>query len=915
MTTPEEQARQDIDELLTRAGWTLQDFNRMNISVPGGIAVREFQLGKEAADYLLIIDEKAVGIIEAKPKGYTLSGVDFQSEKYIQAIPEHMIDPVNTPCFLYESTGVETFFRDLRDPVSRSRRVFAFHQPDTMKEWLRHEKSLRGRLCDLPPLDQGNLWDAQYEAIQNLEKSFKQGKQKALIQMATGSGKTFMAVTACYRLIKHCDAKRILFLVDRTNLGIQAETEFKQYPCPGSNRKFTELYNIQRLQSNVVDPVNKVVISTIQRLYSMLKNQELEDEDEKGSLFERDEDGEPLEVQYNSSHPISEFDFIIVDECHRSIYQKWKQVLDYYDAFIVGLTATPSIHTLGYFEQNLVMEYGHERAVADQVNVGYDVYRIQTRITEQGSVIPAEQFVDKRDRETREIRWKQLDNPVEYTASQLDRDVVSLDQIRTVVRAFKESIPAVFPDREVLPKTVVFAKDDSHADDIVQQIRKTFNKPNDFCRKITYRSSGDPDDLIREFRNQFNPRIVVSVDMISTGTDIKPVECLLFMRDVKSRTYFDQMKGRGTRVISPTELEQVNTEGVRKTRFVLIDAVGVTESLKTDTRSLERKPSVSFDKLLRDVSQGKRDVDTLQTLLNRLTRLIHKLDEEEKRELAEIAGKPLREINNDLLDAIDPDVILETAQEKYEVESPDQEMIKTVRDNLARTATTPFMSPDFREALKRIKKKSEQIIDHVSQDEVIYFGYDEQAKENAEKVVTSFKQFIKENQDQITALEMILSRPYNQRELTYESIRELAEAIEEPDVNLNAEQVWQAYKRLDASRVKDRSPEKQLTDIISLIRYSVEELEALEPYREIVDENFNEWLFQQEQQGQVYTEEQMKWLKMIKNHIATSLNIELTDLENVPFNKHGGPYKAINIFGDRQQFQSILQQLNTELNK
>jgi type I restriction enzyme R subunit len=351
-----------------------------------------------------------------------------------------------------------------------------------------------------------------------------------------------------------------------------------------------------------------------------------------------------------------------VDECHRSIYQKWKQVLDYYDAFIIGLTATPSLHTIGFFERNLVMEYGHERAVADGVNVGYDVYRIQTRITHEGSSIPAKQYVDKRDRETRDRRWEQLDEPVEYTASELDRDVVSVDQIRTIIESFKDSLPVIFPDRGIVPKTVVFAKDDSHADDIVLMIREVFNKPNEFCRKITYRSSGDPDDLIRQFRNQYNPRIVVSVDMISTGTDIKPVECLLFMRDVKSRTYFDQMKGRGTRVISSTDLLQVTPDAEKKTRFVLIDAVGVTESLKTDTRSLERKPSISFEKLLEQVSKGKRDTDTLQTMVNRLSRLFQKLGGEDRNELAEAAGKSLRGITNDLLDAIDPDVILEKAQ-------------------------------------------------------------------------------------------------------------------------------------------------------------------------------------------------------------------------------------------------------------
>lgn len=911
---PEDEARRIIDDLLEKAGWTLQNYEELDISVSGGIAVREFQLGREAADYLLMLNGKAMGIIEAKPKGHSLTGVEFQSEKYIRAIPEYMIDPMNMPCFLYESTGIETFFRDLRDPISRSRPVFAFHRPETMLEWLSHDRSLRARLRELPELEKGKLWDAQYRAINNLEKSFYDGKQKALIQMATGSGKTFMAVTSCYRLIKYAKAKRILFLVDRRNLGTQAKTEFDQFTCPGDGRKFTELYNVQHLQSNVIDDVSKVVISTIQRVYSMLKDVELEEEEEERSLFEEEGEEAPKEVTYNPEIPMSKFDFIIIDECHRSIYNKWKQVLDYFDSFLIGLTATPALHTFGFFDGNLVMEYGHERAVADDVNVGYDVYRIQTKITEEGSELEAGQWVDKRDKLTREKRWEQLDEPVEYTSDQLDRDVVALDQIRTVIEGFKNSWKKIFKDRKHVPKTIIFAKDDSHADDIVRVVRKVFNKGNEFCRKITYKSIGDPKKLIRQFRNMYYPRIVVSVDMISTGTDIRPVECLLFMRDVKSRVYFDQMKGRGTRVITPTELEAVTPDAQRKTRFVLIDAVGVTESVKTDTRPLDRKPSVSFEKIVEQVSRGKRDIDTLQTLGTRLARLNRKIDPEDREKLEEVAGKDMKTIIHDLFDAVDPDIIQEKAKEKFNVEEPSKKQLKTVRTQLAKESSMVFTDPDFRKTLQQVKKKREQIIDHISPDEVIYFGYDQQAKEKAEKIVESFEQFIEENKDKILALQLIYSRKYSQRHITFDKIRELAEAIKEPEYNLNTEQIWQAYQRLEESKVKNRSPEKQLTDIISLIRYTLNQTDTLRPYHEIVDEKFNEWLFQQEKSGKTFTEEQIKWLEMIKDHIAASLTIELTDLENVPFNQHGGLYKAIQIFG-KNEFKEIMYELNTELNK
>ena len=444
---------------------------------------------------------------------------------------------------------------------------------------------------------------------QNLEVSLADARPRALMQMATGSGKTFMAVSLIYRLIKFANARRVLFLVDRNNLGRQTHTEFQQYLTPDDGRKFTELYNVQRLTSNTFDPVNRVCITTIQRLYSMLRGEpELDPELEEHSLFDLPALPEkPKDVAYNPQIPIETFDFIITDECHRSIYNLWRQVLEYFDAFIIGLTATPSKQTLGYFNQNLVMEYSHERAVADGVNVGYEVYRIKTDITERGSRVESGYYIDKRDKLTRKLRWEQLNDDLEYAAAQLDRDVVAKDQIRTVIRTFKEKLfTEIFPGRTEVPKTLIFAKDDSHAEDIVHIIREEFGKGNEFCKKITYKVTGEkPEDLIASFRNSYHPRIAVTVDMISTGTDIKPIECLLFMRDIRSPVYFEQMKGRGTRTISATDLKAVTPDGQHKTHFVIVDAVGVCESDKTDSRPLERKKSVPFDKLLISVGPGE----------------------------------------------------------------------------------------------------------------------------------------------------------------------------------------------------------------------------------------------------------------------------------------------------------------------
>ena len=297
-----------------------------------------------------------------------------------------------------------------------------------------------------------------------------------------------------------------------------------------------------------------------------------------------------------------------MDECHRSIYNLWRQVLDYFDSFLIGLTATPTKQTIGFFNNNLVMEYGHEQAVADGVNVGFDVYRIRTRITEQGATLEGEpgRFIPHRDRRTRSKRYAELDDDLNYAPNQLDRDVVAEDQIRLVVRTFKQRLfTEIFPGRTEVPKTLVFAKDDSHAEDITRILREEFGKGNDFAQKITYRTTGKkPEDLLAEFRNSYNPRIAVTVDMIATGTDVKPLECLLFMRNVKSAAYFEQMKGRGVRVIDLDALRSVTPDAEAKTHFVIVDAIGVSEQDKTATKPLDRQPSVPLDKIMGLVAAG-----------------------------------------------------------------------------------------------------------------------------------------------------------------------------------------------------------------------------------------------------------------------------------------------------------------------
>jgi type I restriction enzyme R subunit len=917
--TPEQEARQKIDEQLVQCGWQVQDYRQMNISAGLGVAVREFPLSTGDVDYMLYADAKAIGVIEAKPEGHTLTGVEIQSGKYsdglLAGLPHYHL-PLP---FAYESTGVETRFTNGLDPDARSRDVFTFHRPEELIRLAMLDSQLRANLRNMPELITTGLWKVQTEAIENLEVSLADNRPKAVIQMATGSGKTFTACTESYRLIKFGKAKRILFLVDRNTLGKQALNEFQQYISPYNNYKFTEEYTVQRLQRNAIDPAAKVCITTIQRLYSILKGEAaFEEENEETSLFEAATSlaKEPLPVVYNPQIPPETFDFIVIDECHRSIYNVWRQVLEYFDASLIGLTATPTAQTVGFFNNNLVQDYSHEKAVVDGVNVGYDVYRIETSVTKNGALLTKEpgQFIPHRDRRTRKKKLKELDNDLLYLANDLDRDVVAVDQIGLVVRTFRDRLfTEIFPGRTEVPKTLVFAKTDSHADDIVKILREEFGRGNDFCQKITCKTTGKkPDDLLNEFRNSYNPRIAVTVDMIATGTDVKPLECLLFMRNINSASYFEQMKGRGCRIIKSDDLQSVTPDAKQKTHFVIVDAVGVCESDKTPSKPLDRKPSVSLEKILNLVAAGAVSDDICSTLAARLTRLDRQIDDIDRDRIAkQAAGQDLSALSGQLLKAIDPDANTERASEQFSL-PPDQEPTEQQLDQLEQqamqVALKPFHNPNLRKAILDAKD-SLQVIDEVTRDQLLSAGHSKAAKEKAQTVLANFRQFIEEHKDEIEALQILYSRPHRFG-LRYGQVKELAEAIKRPPVAAPLERLWQAYEAVEPEKVKGHGG-RQLVDVVALVRHALDPNLPLVPVGTTVEERYQQWLAKQAQAEVVFTADQRKWLDAIKNHIASSLHIEQDSFDELPFNQMGGLGRAYELFGEG--LNNILEELNEGL--
>ncbi len=914
----EQRARVLIDRQLTDAGWNVQDRKDLNLFAGQGVAVREtiMKPGHGRADYLLYVDQRAVGVIEAKPEGTPLSGVEWQSAMYAEGLsPEVRLKALTVEGrlpFVFEASGSETHLTTGFDPEPRARRVFAFPRPETLARVLRdgqanpESPTWRAKVNRMPVLITTGLRPAQIEAVTGIERSLAEQRfDRSLVQMATGAGKTFTAVTSSYRLLKHGGFRRVLFLVDRNNLGDQTLHEFQNYATPDDGRRFTELYNVDKLTGAGMVGSSHVVISTIQRVYAALRGQQIADVDDPGvDDFTPDA---PVEVIYNAQMPPEAFDLVIVDEAHRSIYGVWRGVLEYFDAHVVGLTATPVKQTFGFFQQNLVSEYTYAQSVADNVNVDFDVYRIQTHITDQGSTVDAGTIVPVRDRRTRRERYETLDDDLSYTATQLDRAVTSRSQIRLVLETFRDRLfTEIFPGRSTVPKTLIFAKDDNHAEEVLTLAREVFGKGNDFAAKITY-SAGDPKSLLQQFRTSPSLRIAVTVDMIATGTDVKPLECVFFLRDVRSASYFEQMKGRGARTISNADFQSVTPDAETKTRFVLVDAIGVTEHDYVDVSPLERAKGVSLKKLLDKAASLTLTEDQTATLASRLAKLELQLTPAEREELDTVAGSPLKDVVRELVAAVDSDVQAQAIANAPVVDGV-VDAAAAVQQLLDAAVRPLAANPALRQRILELRASHDQVIDEVSVD-VLLDATGVVDVERAKSVVESWRAYLDEHRNEITALQVLYSQPRSAR-VSFVELRELAERIHRPPYNWTPDLIWNAYAAIEVANVR-HADRHTVTDLVSLVRFALGTDDQLVPYASKVEERYAGWLAQQAQAGASFTERQRWWLDRIADVIATSAGVTADDLDNAPFTERGGVDGALRDLGT--DVGTYVEQLNTEL--
>ena len=896
MPKPEEIARKAIDAQLAASGWTVTS-DKSAWKDGTAVAIREWTFPDQSrVDYMLCYQGKAIAVVEAKKAEFLMGGVYHQSDGYLESTAAETRIPKwrDQLCFTYDANGNVVLFADRRTQYSRSRVVFSFHRPETLKAWIAEgETTVPDRIrkyagTDLP--EALHLHDCQTRAIQGLEEAFAAQQRRAYVHLATGSGKTYAACTLCHRLLRRAHARRILFLVDRTNLGEGALGEFSRWTSPDSGNKFTEEYVVQRLQGTAAPRGAKVVISTIQRVYSLLSGIPLAPEDEDESAWERERaDEQKKEVLYNGKIPPEFFDFVIVDECHRSIYKKWRGVLEYFDATLIGLTATPTPQTHAFFNENRVAEYTYAESVQDGVNVPYTIFRIKTLISEHGGVIrPDAEFGNYRKNQfTGQLEDIELDREEEYQKQELNRRVETPGQIRLILETYRDSIYSkLYPQRQsndpeydtnFIPKTLIFAQTDAHAETICQIAKDVFGRGDKFCQKITCTVTGTTSQsLIREFRTDPAFRIAVTVDLVATGTDIRPLEVLLFMRDVRSNIYYEQMVGRGCRVIEDSMLRNVTPNATSKDLFYLVDAVGVTEHVKvTPQPTLRGGRHASLLDLMESVADWRKnepEADDVRRLALRLTRLVGKcrrlfyLNELNSIHFT-LPDAPSEDNADHLADllAADPD---DPRGSAFGLEGMAERLFECAEneqwDDAAHRLFDCFTSAKRNRIYDLLRLHGILL----SQETDVLVEKPDFTHNEAELRTRAFEEFLEANKDKYAALRFIYQGTARQEPLLAAQLGELLQAMEQADGLFKPAILWRYYQLLHPEQCREPFGKAAVEgNLISLVRYAAHLAATLDDFGRLARRNYELWLGRKINAGITFTDSQRAVLDKVRDAV------------------------------------------------
>lgn len=864
--TPEEKARVRIDQMFSDAGWKVVSRDDYSPSLSAAAIEEGILQGGKEADYLLFINGKAVGVLEAKKASTDVSSdkVIDQAEGYTHKLTKYYQFYANPLPIVYVSNGQVTLFRDKDGSYIP---VGSIHTPKEICKMLGIEDEFAG----LPTLKKKGLRDCQYEAITELEKSFRAGQNRAYMVLATGAGKTYTACMASYRFLSYTPMRRVLFLVDRNNLGKQAEDEFGKFKLTETGDAFNTIFTVNRLKSQAIPKDSNVVISTIQRLFSLLKGEDIEESDDDEN-YDGDETPKPLvTLPDNPTLPKDFFDLIIVDECHRSIYGSWRSVLEYFSsARIIGLTATPAPETEAFFNNNRVINYTLERSIADGVNVDYRVYRIKTKATEDGGAIRDGEDYKQVTRYTGKVENVKNSGEKTYTGSELNRSIVNPSQIKLVLETYRDAVytemfndPQREPNLDYLPKTLIFALNDAHASNIVKIAKEVFGKENDpqFVQKITY-SAGNSNELIRHFRNDKEFRIAVTVTLVATGTDVKPIEVVMFMRDIESDSLYTQMKGRGCRTLGDEQLRIVTPNAISKDLFYLVDAVGVTEHVHNPSLRTDPKPAtMSLKELLERITHGYVDDEYLRILASRLSRIYNKSDEKQREKFRELAGDDMKDIASRIYEALASN----TLPPFVDINEPNNE-----RKGLV---TSLANHPDARNYLLILNAGFVKIL-IPGEDELVSKGF---SIEEASQTTDAFEKYVSEHKDEMEALRIIYN---NQGEpITYSMLKELDTRLRYVNAKFNPALLWNTYsivRPTDVVKFTTKDEKEALTNIIQLVRFAFKHIPKLESLKGDAAKYFNLWC------GQGWrgiSEKQNELLGQIVNYIISNGACTIEDIK------------------------------------
>ncbi len=867
--TPEGKAREIINRMLNEAGWEIVDRNNYSPGI-SAVAIEEGLLkGNLEADYLLFLNGKAIGVLEAKREECGLANIVMeQAERYVRKLPSWCSYWCKPLPLVYLSNGKEILFKNINNSEEGYTSVSRIHSPKEIVKMLGIEDDYAG----LPVLQKKGLRNCQYEAISELESSFRLGQSRALMVLATGAGKTYTACMVAYRLLSYTPMKRILFLVDRNNLGRQAEGEFGTFRLTETSEPFNTIFTTERLKSSTIPKDANVVISTIQRLFALLTGQELDDNDNNESYNEEEKE---VQLGGNLNLPPDFFDLIIIDECHRSIYGNWRQVLEYFSsAKMIGLTATPAPETLAFFNNNRIVNYTLEKSIADGINVDYRVYRIKTQATESGGAIKDGEKITKITKYSGKVEDVKNSEEKTYTSTELNRSIVNPSQIKLILETYRDAIyTELYPEREskleYIPKTLIFALNDSHATNIVRIAKEVFpNQSENFVQKITY-SAGDSNQLIRSFRNDKNFRIAVTVTLVATGTDVKPLEVVMFMRDVESDALYTQMKGRGVRTIGDEQLRNVTPNAISKDLFFLVDAVGVTEHEMQVTRpgAETPPPNMSLRILLERITHGELSDDNLRLLASRLSRINIKSDDKQRQKFSDLAGIEMKEL------AIQIFTILEdTSLEPF---------ISTNEPNLARKGIVRPLThnPKARQYLLELNAGFISIL-QPGEDNLIEKGF---SIEEAQETTHAFEEYVNSHKDEIEALRIIYNN--TSEPITYSMLKDLREKLVRANNKFNPVLLWNTYSVLDSAHVvKFRSKEEKdaLTNIIQLVRFAFKRIPELRSLSSMAASRFELWCGQNQRP---LTTSQKEIIRNVVNYIVANGSCTMNDIkeEDKPF--------------------------------